>query len=46
VATFDEAHRLSPNDPVIGGYLVQSQISAKKLRPGRGTRTLIRQSAP
>lgn len=46
VATFDEAHRLSPNDPVIGGYLVQAQISAKKYAPAAELAHSIRQQHP
>jgi tetratricopeptide (TPR) repeat protein len=30
IAAFDEAHRLSPNDTLITGYLIQSNLSAKK----------------
>jgi tetratricopeptide (TPR) repeat protein len=30
VATFEEARRLSPNDPAIAGYLIEAQIAAKK----------------
>jgi len=46
VATFDEAHKLAPNDPVIGAYLVQSQISAKKYVPAAELAHSIRQSHP
>lgn len=30
IATFDEAHRLLPNDPAITAYLVQANLSGKK----------------
>jgi tetratricopeptide (TPR) repeat protein len=30
LATFDEAYRLSPKDPVVAGYLVGANIGAKK----------------
>jgi tetratricopeptide (TPR) repeat protein len=30
VAVFEEARKLSPDDPTIAGYLIQAQISAKK----------------
>src|SRR5262249_12393188 len=30
LATFQEAHRLSPDDPSVTGYLIQAYISAKK----------------
>jgi tetratricopeptide (TPR) repeat protein len=30
IAAFDEAHRLSPDDPLVTGYLIQANLSAKK----------------
>jgi len=31
IAAFDEAHRLTPNDALVTGYLIEANISAKKL---------------
>ena len=48
LAAFDEAHRLSPKDPLVTSYLIDANISAKKYgaavaagagRRGRTTRT-------
>ncbi|PYR35302.1 MAG: hypothetical protein DMF93_21970, partial [Acidobacteria bacterium] len=30
IATFDEAHKLSPDDPAVASYLVEANIAAKK----------------
>jgi tetratricopeptide (TPR) repeat protein len=30
IAAFDEAHRLAPADPLVTGYLIQANVSAKK----------------
>jgi tetratricopeptide (TPR) repeat protein len=30
IAAFDEAHRLAPADPLVMGYLIQANVSAKK----------------
>jgi tetratricopeptide (TPR) repeat protein len=30
IAAFEEAHRLSPKDPAVAGYLIQANIAAKK----------------
>ena len=38
LATFDEAYRLSPKDPIVTGYLIGANIAAKKIRRRRGAR--------
>ena len=36
IATFEEARKIAPNDPVVAGYLIQAQLAAKNYTAGRG----------
>ena len=38
IATFEEAHRLAPNDPAVTAYLVEANMAAKKYAAARRSR--------
>jgi tetratricopeptide (TPR) repeat protein len=46
IATFEEARKLAPGDPIITSYLVQAQISGKKYPAALDTVRVIRKQHP
>lgn len=46
IAAFDEAHRLSPDDMLVTGYLIQANLSAKKYDAAIELARLVRTDHP